>query len=190
MLRASIAAIALLALPSCAHPQSGDPVGRGDLPDVRATANVIIQALPETQHRDWGYRWDAMSTRLSRFVRWRVYAPDPRADPPDTIVRRNGWIDGEHEDVGVSAFGADDAVTMLSFEYDRFYALDLLEGLRRAGADVRFQADYETYSEYVIVAPGREWGLLTTRRTCTPENWPAAARCQDSVELTFDPFDH
>lgn len=183
-MRSAIFALALLLLPACAHAQ-GDPVGRGDLPDVRAPANIILLALPETEQREHGYRWDAVSIRISRFLHWHIYAPDRRDRPADAIVERHGWIECESEDIGVSIQGTNDRVTALSVDYDRFRALDLLEGLRREGADVRFQADYETYSEYVIVAPG----LLTTRRRCPPDTVRYAPHCQDSAELTFDPFE-
>lgn len=185
-MRGAILSIALIFLPACAHAQ-GDPIGRGDLPDVRATANVIIRALPETQYREYGLRWDAMSIRVSRFVRWHIYAPDGRGRAPDTVVQRSGWIDGDAIDIDVAVFGDDDHVTMMTFKYDRFNALDLLESLRREGAVVSFQADYETYSEYLVTPLGREAGLLTMRRVCPREGAASLRVCHDSAELTFDP---
>lgn len=187
-MRGVVLALTLMFLPACAHAQD-QPVGRGDLPGVRATANVIVHALPETRYRDYGYRWDAMSIRVSRYVRWHIYAPDDRGRAPDAVVQRNGWIDGEREDVDVAVFGDDERVTMMTFKYDRFRALDLLEGLRREGAEVSFQADYESYSEYLIAPPGREAGLLTMRRVCPPERAASMRICQDAAELTFEPFE-
>ncbi|HYD89689.1 MAG TPA: hypothetical protein VEA80_19565 [Vitreimonas sp.] len=184
MLRAAITGLALLLLPACAHAQE-EYAPRPDLPIVRATANVIVEALPESRYRDWGYGWGAVSIRVSRFVHWHIYEPDRRDRPADAIVRRNGWIDGEGTNVGVSVFGDDDSVTLLSFEFDDFHALDLLEALRAAGAEVSFQADYESYSEHIVTPPGREAGLLTTRRVCTPEGSRAARRCHNEAELTF-----
>lgn len=183
MLRAALTALVLALTPASATAQV--EARNADHPDVRATANVIIQALPETQYRDWGLRWDAMSIRVSRFVHWHVYEPDRRDRPTDATVRRNGWIDGERWDVGLSIYGGDESVTMLVFEYDDFFALDLIEALRREGAIVSFQSDYESYSEYIVTPPGREAGLLTTRRNCSPEGARSAPRCQDSAELTF-----
>lgn len=91
--------------------------------------------------------------------------------------------------IGVSVFGNDSAVTSLSFEYYEFTNLDLLDALRDAGANVSFQADYESYSEYVITSPGRETGLLTLKIICTPESSRAGRRCHNEADLTFNPFD-
>jgi hypothetical protein len=182
MLRAVLTALAFALLVAPASAQ--EPPRHADDPDVRATANVIINALPETQYRDWGYRWDATSIRISRFVHWHIYEPERRDRPTDATVRRNGWIDGARWDVGISIYGGDETVTLLTFEYD-FFALDLLEALRREGAIVSFQADYESYSEYIVTPPGREPGLLTTRRNCSPERSARAPHCQDSADLTF-----
>lgn len=184
-MRVAIIALALVLLPACAHAQS-DPVGRRDSPGARATANVIMRALPETQYRDYGFRWDAMSIRVSRYVRWHIYAPDVRDRAPDAIVRRNGWIDGDDSNVEVSVFGDDNRVTMMTFKYERFNALDLLEELRREGAVVSAQADRESRAEYLITPPGREPGLLTTRRVCPPEGSAALRVCQDFADLSFN----
>lgn len=187
-MRAVLAAFALLLSPACAHAQDGR-IDRSETPIVRATANVIIQALPETRYRQWGYRWDATSIRISRFVHWHIYEPDPRDRPADAIVRRNGWLEAPGVQIGVSVFGGDDAVTALSLEYNEFTHLDLLDALADAGASVSFQADYESYSEYLITPPGREPGLLTLKVVCTPEGARAARRCHNEAELGFDPFD-
>lgn len=185
MLRAALFALAILAAPSCAHAQEGR-FDRSETPIAIATANVIIQALPESQYANWGYRWDAMTIRITRLVRWHIYAPDPRDRPADAIVRRNGWLETPGASVGVSVFGNDETVTALSFDYNDFTNLDLLDALRDAGVQVSFQADYESYSEYIVTPPGREAGLLTLSRTCTSPRSAAAQRCSDGAELKFE----
>ena len=139
-MRALLIAVAIALLPGCAHAQDGR-IDRSDTPDVRATANVIVQALAPNDLGDWRYRWDAVSIRVSRFVHWHIYAPDRRHRDNDAVVRRNGWLDLANAGVDVSVSGTDDAVTALSFEYP-FTNLDLLDALRDAGAEVSFQADY------------------------------------------------
>jgi hypothetical protein len=184
MLRFAIAALAFALLPACAHAQNGR-VDLSETPIVRATANAIIQSLSESQYRAHGYRWDAMSIRISRLIHWHIYEPDPRNREPQAIVRRNGWLDEAGAQVTVSVFGDDEKVTALSFSYSAFTNLHVLDALRDAGAEVAFQADYETYSEYIVRAPNREAALLTTRRTCTPDGMASMRRCENGTEVTF-----
>ncbi|MCX7356644.1 MAG: hypothetical protein NT015_00605 [Alphaproteobacteria bacterium] len=183
-MRATIIAFVLALLPAYVHAQEGRS-DRSETPIARATANVIVQALPESQYRAWGYRWDSVSIRISRIVRWHIFGPDLRDRASDAIVRRNGWLEAPGAQIGVSVFGGDESVTALSFEYDEFTNLDLLDALRDAGANVAFQSDYETYSEYVVTPPGRESGLLVLSRRCTSENSAAAQHCQNGAELKF-----
>lgn len=185
MLRIALAAAALALLPACAHAQDGR-IDQSETPIVRATANAIIQSLSESQYRDYGYRWDATSIRISRLIHWHIYQPDPRERESDAIVRRNGWLDEIGAQVSVSVFGNDEKVTTLSFSYSAFANLDVLDALRDAGVDVNFQADYETYSEYIVAAPGREPALLTMRRTCTPDSMASMRRCENGAEVTFE----
>jgi hypothetical protein len=160
-----------------------------DEPIVRAAANALIQTLAPSSYGDWSYHWGAVSSRVSRHVHWHIFEPDPRDRPADAIVRRNGWIEAPGEQIGASVFGDDRRVTMLSLEYNEFHNLDLLEALRAEGAEVSFQADYESYSEYIVTPPGRQAGLLTVRRTCTSSRSAAGQRCINSAELTFAPFE-
>lgn len=180
---ALVAAIALL--PACAHAQTGR-VDRSETPAVRATANAIVQSLPESRYRDYGYRWDATSIRISRLIHWHIYEPDPRDRAPGAIVRRNGWLDVEGANVEVSVFGDDDEVTMLSFGYDGFANIDVLDALRADGAAVSLRADQETYSDYMLTPPGREPALLRMRRSCTPDNMASAQRCESSAEIILE----
>lgn len=185
MLRTACLALAAALLSACAHAPDGR-VDRSETQIVRDAANVVIHALPESGNREWGYGWGAVSTRISRFVHWHIAAPEPADRPPDAITRRNGWIAGPGMEVGVTVFGDDDKVTMLSIAYDEFTNLDLVDALGDLGALVSFQADYESYSEYVVTPPDREPGLLTLKRICTPEGSRAARRCHNEAELTFE----
>jgi len=184
-MRAALIALAMTLLPAFAHAQEGR-VDRSETPIVRAVADAIIQTLPESRYREWGYSWGAVSVRVSRIIHWHIFEPDPRDRPADAIVRRNGWVEAPGAQVGASVFGNDEKVTALSFEYSTFTNLDVLDALRDAGADVSFQADYETYSEYVIRPPDREPGLLTLSRTCTSPRSAAAQRCTNGAEIKFE----
>ena len=66
-MHAILIALVVTLLPACAHAQEGR-LDRSETPIARATANVIVHALPETQYRAWGNRWDAVSVRVSRIV--------------------------------------------------------------------------------------------------------------------------
>jgi hypothetical protein len=182
MLRAVCIALAVALTLATAHAQ---PVGNADIPIARATANALIQTTAPSEYGDWRYRWDAVSIRVSRFVHWHIYEPDARDRPADSIVRRLGWIDGNGRSVGVAAYGGDAGVTMMEFEVDGFNVLDLIAALRAEGAELSFQSDYETYSEYVVTPAGRAPALMTTRRTCPPETSARAQNCRTTVELTF-----
>jgi hypothetical protein len=186
MLRAALAAFVLLLAPAVGAQERHN---LRDEPIVRAAANVLIQTLAPSGQGDWRYDWGAVSSRASRFVHWHIFEPDPRDRPADATVRRNGWIEAPGKQIGVSVFGGDRRVTMLSMEYHEFHNLDLLEALAAEGAQVSFQADYESHSEYIITPPGREAGLLTMRRVCTSPRSAAAQRCHNEAELTFAPFE-
>lgn len=151
-----------------------------------AAARVIIEALAPSSYGDWAYRWDAVSIRVSRYMHWHLYGPEPR-DRAEEEVRRNGWVDVEGQDVGVSAFGGDTHVTSLSLDLPLAVApRDVLDAIRAAGAEVSFQADFETYSEYWIAPPGRDGATLSSHRICTSPRSAVAPRCHDELMLTFE----
>lgn len=185
MLRVALIALAFVFMPGCAHAQEGR-IDRSETPAVRAIAHALIQSLPESRYRDWGYGWGPVSSRVSGLVHWHIFEPDPRDRPVDAIVRRNGWLDQEGASVGVSVFGNDETVTMLSFTYSNYTNLDVLDALRDVGADVSFQADYESYSEYIVTPPERAPGLLVLSRQCTSARSAAAQRCTNSAEMKFE----
>ncbi len=186
MLRAIFVALVFVTLPACAHAQDVR-VDRSETPIAQATATIIAQALPESRYKAWGYRWDAVSARVSRLVRWHIFEPDARNRPADAVVRRNGWIEAPGAQIGISVFGNDDAVTALSFEYDEFTNLDFLDALRDAGVAVSFQADHEMYSEYIVTSPEREAGVLTLHQRCTSPHSAARQRCTNVAELKLTP---
>lgn len=172
------AALAVLVTPARAHDTT--PTAEQGL------IRVMIEALAPSTQGDWAYRWDAVSIRVSRFMHWHLYGPEPTDRAPDGITRRNGWIDGAGWDVGVSAFGVDDRVTELSFEVHDAFALTLIEALRAEGVEVSFSSEDESTSQYVITPPGRDSGLLTTQRVCTSPHSAAAQRCHEVLTLAFE----
>jgi len=101
-------------------------------------------------------------------------------------VRRNGWLEASGAQTSVSVFGDDERVTALTFDYDEFTNLDLVDALGDAGARVSFQSDSELQSEYIVTPPGREPGLLILSRLCTSEHSAAAQRCHNNAELRFE----
>lgn len=186
MLRAALIALVWFAAPIAS---AQERQSLRDEPIVRAAATVLINALAPSEAGDWRYDWGAVSPRVSRLVHWHIFEPDPRDRPAGAIVRRNGWIEAPGKQIGVSVFGDDDHVTMLSIEYHEFHNLDLLEAIAAEGAEVSFQADYESYSEYIVTPPGRRAGLLTVSRACTSPQSAAAERCTNRAALTFSPFE-
>ncbi|MGQ0533711.1 MAG: hypothetical protein ACT4OF_13620 [Caulobacteraceae bacterium] len=177
--RTAIVACALL-LVGCAHERIHDP----EHPAVTTTAQFIIQALAPTESGD-DYRWEAVTGRVSSSTQWGL---PQHASTPDDDVGREGRLSARGSDIGVIATGEEENVTTLRIDANAFHALALLEALRRAGAEVSLQADYETYSEYVITPPGRDTGLLTTSSTCSPLERRPARDCEYSVTLSFNPF--
>jgi len=168
--RGIIAAIALL-LAACAH---ASPAAEGD---ERAVAQVMIAALADPSLE--GRRWEVLIARLSPAVRWQAAL--------DESTKRTGRIE-EGGRISVSAEGAQDRVTTLTFAVEGFTTLALLEALRAEGADVSFQADYESYSEYVVNAPGREPALLTSASTCSPLEERPTIECRETAILAFEAF--
>lgn len=182
-MRFAFAALTIVMLPACTHAQ-----GEAARPAEQAVAQVMIEALAPSSYGDWAYRWDAVSVRVSRHMHWHISKPDARDRPPDAAARRNGWIEAPGKQIGVSAFGGDEAVTSLNFETDAFHTLELVDALRQAGVEVRFQGDDESSSEYVITPQGRDYGVMRSARVCTSPESGAAERCHHEIELTFDPF--
>jgi hypothetical protein len=181
MLRAALAALALLAFTGCAHAEEGG----GDARAAEATARVIIAALAPAADGVRGQHWDALSTRVSRHMHWHLHGPDIEL-APDAIVRRNGWIDGEGAQIDVSAHGPAERVSHLTFELHDLNTLTLLDALRAQGAEVSFQADWEESSDYVVSAPGRDSAMLTSTRICRPPESRAGPSCHIELTLAFD----
>jgi hypothetical protein len=175
---------AAVAPPACAH----RPFNDSHAPIVQATARVMIASLAEQQSGQHGYHWDALSARISRLVHWHVTGLDARNRPFDSITRRNGWLEGQGHQVSISALGSNERVTSLEFEHnDAFAVLSLLNELREQGAEVSFQADYETYSEYLVTAPSRQTASLTARTSCSPFQARPAQGCEQTLSLAFEP---
>jgi hypothetical protein len=183
MLRRELLAFAALALISCAHKPINDPTA----PIVQATARVMIAALAEEQSPQRGYGWDALFARIADDAHWHAAAPDSADGPPDAIRQRDGWIEAGSVHMPIAAQGLDDRVTQMKFEHmNAFYALALLESLAAQGATVSFQADYESFSEYVVSAPGRESALLTIANSCPPLEENAGRDCGQMLTLAFE----
>jgi hypothetical protein len=185
LMRALLVSLALVLAPAAAVAQINSET-RAYAPIVQAVAGLMIEALAPSDYGDWAYDWGPVSARVSRHMHWHIFEPDPRDRPADAVVRRNGWIDGEGANVGVSVFGTDERVTMLTFEVRAFHTLYLLEALRAQGVDVRFVGDDESSSDYMLVAPGRREGRLTSTTVCTSPQSAAAQRCHNALTLRFE----
>lgn len=179
MLRAALVAVLALALTSCAHERSND----AEDPAVTAVARFIIQAISPAQPED--YSWEAFNERVAGSLSWRSphYSAVMIRD-----VRRPGTLIGPGGGQSVTILGEGTQIRMLSINTNSFHGLALLEALRRAGADVSFQGDYESYSEYIVTPAGGDFALLTTNSTCIPFDPQPGEVCRNYITLTFNPY--
>lgn len=179
MLRAALSAAFALLLTSCAHERTND----AEDPAVTAVAQFIIHAISPVENED--YRWEAFSARVEESLAWR--------SPQSSAVllpefRREGRLVSRGGGQGVIIVGDRTQVRTLSIDTNSFHALALLEALRRAGADVSFQGDFESYSEYIVTPAGGDFALLTTNSTCIPFDPQPGEVCRNYVTLTFNPY--
>ena len=177
MFRAALTAIVLVWLPGCAHERSNDPAH----PVAASAAHVIVAAVAPVDDGD-EYRWEAFTARVAGSMEWR----GPPGATPEGGVRREGRLRGT--EIGVVATGDATYVTALSIDTNTANGLTMLEALRATGADVSFQGDFESYSEYVITPAGRDIALLTTNSTCIPFDPQPGEVCRNYVTLTFNPW--
>ena len=180
MIRAVLLATAFAVLAGCSHASSvaRDEPGAHDI-----VARIIIEALAPESYGDWAYTWGAVSARVSRHMQWHLFGPDPRELEEGAVARRNGWISARGQSVGISAFGDRENVTYMTFELRDGQALEYLEALRAAGAEVSFAADWEESSDYVVSIAGRDPAELTSARMCRPPQSRAGPSCR--IELTL-----
>jgi hypothetical protein len=178
MLRAALSAAFAVLLTSCAHERTNN----AEDPAVAAVAHFIIEAVSPAAVED--YSWEAFSARIEDTLSWR--------SPQSSAVllpefRREGRLLGSGGGQGVIIVGDRAQVRTLSIDTNSFHALALLAALRRAGADVSFQGDFESYSEYIVTPAGRDVALLTTNSTCIPFDPQPGEVCRNYVTLTFNP---
>jgi hypothetical protein len=163
----------------CAHERSNDSTD----PDVVAVTQFIIAAISPAEREDYG--WDAFTARVSGAMQW----DSVRSSAADGAeVRREGRLTGRGGGQAIVALGDSAQIRTLSVGADSFHAMALLDSLRRAGAEVSFQGDYESYSEYVLTPSGRDVALLTTNSTCIPFDPQPGKVCRNYVTLTFNPW--
>lgn len=161
------------------------------------TARVMVAALAPQDYGDWAYGWDAVSIRISRMMHWHLAEPDERNRPADATIRRNGWFSTSGRQVGVSAYGKDDAVTSLSFELDRVIGRSpptdgVLDALRAEGVTVTPVREREAISErfgpsatYRLTHPKLDGAELIRSTGCTSSKSAAAQQCWVSYELVL-----
>jgi hypothetical protein len=177
MLRAALTAASVLMLTSCAHERSNDPAH----PVAASAAHFIVAAVAPVDDGD-EYRWEAFTARVGNLMEWR----GPPGATPEGGVRREGRLRGT--EIGVVATGDATYVTALSIDTNTVNGLTMLEALRATGADVSFQGDFESYSEYVLTPAGRDIVLLTTNSTCIPFDPHPDEPCRNYVTLTLNPW--
>jgi hypothetical protein len=186
MLRGAL--LAAFALAACAH----TPINDAQAPVVQAAARVMLASM--SRHEETpafaaaaGDRWDRFDARMTPMaeeLHWRCGEGIPPGG--DNAARCRGWMEVDGARLDVVAIGNSDRVITFEIEHnDEFTALAFLNALRAQGADVDFQSDYETYSEYVVEAPGRQPALLTTRSHCSPFEREPGERCGQTLVLTF-----
>lgn len=143
----------------------------------------MIAALPPSAEEEQGYAWDAVTARLAPHVAWSSIAQDV-----DGNLRRTGHLSARGAGAQVVVIGNATRVTSLEIGTQAIHALALLNALRAAGANVDFESDYETYSEYIVTPPGRDFARLSTSATCSPFEQPPRADCRYSATLLFNPY--
>ncbi len=161
-----------------------------------AMAKLIHAAMAPSDHGDWVYTWDGLSTRVSSLMHWHLAGPP---DPGETTITRRGWISTTGRQAGVTAYGEGGAVSALSIEADVWYSFNvgptsLLPALAAQNITVveverREAAEFANTDEPVIVyalsAPGRDTLRLTHSVQCTSPRSAAAQRCESHYTLAL-----
>lgn len=177
MLRTALTAVFALMLTSCASQRSNNPAH----PVAAAASHFIIQAIGPTDSGD-EYRWETFEARVGGGVRWRA--------PASTIAEGEVRRDGVLAEGGLNIVATGDAayVTALSIDTDAVNGVAVLEALRQAGAEVSFQGDFETYSEFVVTPSGRDTAVVATKSICSPFDPHPEEPCRNYVTLTLNPW--
>jgi hypothetical protein len=170
-----VTAFALL-LTSCATQRSADSTH----PVAVAAGRFVIEAVPATGSDD-DYRWEAFDARVANAIHWSSAVSSTH----DGGIAKEGRLN--EAGLRVVATGSLTYVTELSIDTDAVHAVAVLDALRQAGADVSFQADYESYSEYIVTPRGRDVALLTTHTTCIPFEPQPGVVCRNYLTLKFNP---
>jgi hypothetical protein len=161
-----------------------------------AMARLIHAAMAPSDHGDWVYTWDGLSTRVSSLMHWHLAGRD---DPDEPTITRRGWISTAGKQAGVTAYGEDDTVSSLSFEAEAWYSFNpgptsLLPALAAQDITVvemerRKATEFSNTDEPVIVyalsAPDRDTLRLTHSIQCTSPRSAAAQRCESHYTLAL-----
>lgn len=177
MLRAALSAVFALMLTSCANQRSDNPAH----PVAVAASHFIIQAIGPTESGD-EYRWEAFEARVADRVRWR----SPALTIAEGEVRRDGVL--AEGGLNIVATGDATYAKVLSIDTDAVNGIAVLEALRQAGAQVSFQGDFETYSEFVVTPSGRDTAVMATKSICSPFDPHPEEPCRNYVTLTLNPW--
>ncbi len=150
-------------------------------------ASLMIEALAPSNYGDWAYDWGPVSARTARHMHWHLFEPDPRDRPEDYVARRNGWIDAQGQNVGVSAFGGERRVTELTFTFNREDHSDaVLAALRAEGATLDAVRTSEDLSEFRLSIAERKPATILSQSECTNPRSAVARRCWTTYTLRFE----
>jgi hypothetical protein len=178
-MRGAIAVIlfALCAAPAYAQAQSERAYA--------ATARLMVEVLAPSSYGDWAYSWGAVSSRISRHMHWHLPDPDPRDRGGDAEIRRNGWIDEQGRNVGVTAIGDEARVLKLHFRIDDTRSEHALLDALRASGDVQVEQAPEPFARYTLTPRDRDAASLERVLSCTSPRSAAAQRCWLDYTLTL-----
>jgi hypothetical protein len=195
-----IRTIALLCLLALAYPAYAQEAQHETQPAAEPTARqamakVIAEAMVPTSRTNYGRDWDALSVRISRHLHWHLAPPDQVADITSaTGIRRNGWIEDDKEQIGVSAYGFQ-SVDSLTFALSPKFASTepeeddtIIAALKAIGVAANLAPSPPNFSgiattAWILDAEGRDRTQLLRSILCTPEGSAAARMCGATYEL-------
>jgi hypothetical protein len=196
----TLALTCLITLAPLAAAQGAPP--EGEATARQAMARVIVEAMVPTSRTSYGRDWDALSVRISRHLHWHLAAPDQVIDRTSpTGIRRNGWIEDDQEQIGVSAYGFE-SVDSLTFALsprrtpaepetsDPDADDTIITALKAIGVTAIPLPSRPNFSGIATMAwnldaDGRDRTQLVRSMLCTPEGSAAARMCGATYELVL-----